>query len=210
MTMTQPVASVNTTGTELKVLKNLEMRFREKNPDIKRNTAQSMDWFRKYIPRAYNKVQTSAAFRDQKLWKNEFQFGKMYFFEYDARGKDEMPVWDRYPLIMPFGQYKNKKGELITQGLNFHYLPPKERMAALIQLLKFRTEQRYRPSTRLQLEWEMLKTMSNSKLYSHMFHSYLQVQVKSVLVEIPAQSWEMMLFLPVARFEGDKSLAWRI
>lgn len=132
----------------------------------------------------------------------------MYFFEYDARGKDTLPVWDRYPLIFPISQYKNKQGELITIGLNLHYLKPKDRMAALIQILKFRTEKRYRPSTRLQLEWEMLKSMSNSNLYKHMIHSYLQVQVKSVLVEIPAQSWEMMLFLPVARFEGDKSKAW--
>lgn len=209
--MATPSDPLNTTGTELEVLKNLENMFRQKNPNVGKYTKEAIDWFRKYIPRSYNEVKTSVMFRDRSLWKTQMQLGKLYFFEYDALHKAKLPWFDRYPLAFPFSQYKAKDGMTIVCSLNMHYLSPQHRMLAYITLLKFRNESRYRKSTKLQLDWQILKTLSDSKYFKHCVHSYRMDQVRSVFVEIPAQSWATSLFLPVARFnKGTNSEIWKL
>lgn len=194
------------TGTELEILQKIEAAWARNNPnDTKRNTAKSLDWFRKYVGKSFNKIGTATMFRDRDMWKSKFRFGKMYFFEYNAKHKATLPVWDRYPLVFPFSIYNAPDGVPIVIGLNMHYLPPALRMMAFNALMKLRTEKRYRKKTRLEMEWSMLKAMAESKYFEHCIHSYRLDHLRSVLVEVPAESWELALFLPVARFIGDKS-----
>lgn len=200
----------NKTGTELQILKNIENQFRSKNSDINRYTKESVDWFRTYIPRAYNRANSGQLFKDQSLLKSDVKLGKLYCFNYDAVWKHKLNNWDAFPMIFPFNRYKSKEGKEIILGLNVHWLPPKERMLMFIALLKFRNEARYRKSTRLQLEWQLLKSMANSKHYGKAVHAYRMDHVKSPFVEIPSQSWEMAIFLPVDNFQkGSRQSAWR-
>lgn len=201
-------APENNTGTELEILQRIESAWRRNNPSAqKRNTADSYKWFSSYVGRSFNRVGTAAMFRDRKLWKNgaSLKMGKMYFYEYDALHKDTLPLWDRYPLVIFFDMYKSKAGANIILGLNFHYLPPALRMVAFRALLKFKTENRFRSNTRLDFSWTVIKTLAQSKYFAQAIHAYRMDHFKSVLVEIPAQSWELALFLPTARWVGDKS-----
>ena len=52
--------------------------------------------------------------------------GNLYFYIYDAKYKDVLPIWDRLPLTIPIQMYSD--GFL---GLNLHYLDP-QRSAAII------------------------------------------------------------------------------
>jgi hypothetical protein len=203
---------VNKTGTDLEILQKIEQAWKSNNEaDQKRNTTKSLDWFRKYVGRSFNKIGTGTMFRDRSLWSTKLVPGKMFFFEYDPKWKEELPVYDRYPLVFPFSSYVAKDGMQIVLGLNMHYLPPALRMVAFKALLKLRTEKRYRKNTKLELEWSALKTMAESKYFAHAVHAYRMDHVKSVFVEIPAPGWELALFLPTARFmKGGKSLAWKI
>lgn len=196
----------NSTGTDLELLQKIEKAWNRNNTGgAKRNTSDSLDWFRKYVGRSFNKIGTGAMFRDRKMWKETFKMGRMYFFEYDAKHKATLPLWDRYPMIVPFSAYTAKDGMTIIVGLNFHYLQPALRMLAFKSLLKFRSEKRYRKNTRIDIEWAVISKMAESKYFKHAVHSYRLDHLRSKLVEIPAQSWEMALFLPTARFIGDKS-----
>jgi hypothetical protein len=191
----------NQTGTELQILQRIEKAWKKNNPNSqKRNTANSLNWFRQYVGRAHNKVGTGVMFRDRKLWKEKMTIGKMYFYEYDPKYKDTLPIYDRYPLIFPFDSYKAKDGMTIVLGLNMHYLPPAARMAAFKALLKLRTEKRYRKNTKLQLDWQLLKAMSESEHFKKAVHAYRMDHVRSTFVEVPSQAWELALFLPTARF----------
>lgn len=204
------VSHEQTTGTDLEILHRIERAWKRNNPnDVKRLTPKSLDWFRNYVGRSFNKVGTGTMFRDRKLWKDHFQIGKLYFFEYDAKHKDTLPIWDRYPLVFPFSMYKAKDGMTIVVGLNMHYLPPQLRMVAFKSLLSLRNESRYRKNTKLKMEWEVLKSMSGHKLFEHAVHAYRLDHLRSVLVEIPSQSWEMAIFLPTQRFQkGSSQTAW--
>ena len=202
----------NATGTDLEILKNLEKAFFRNNPtSMKRNIALSLDWFRNYVGKSYNKLGTGAMFRDRDMWVKKLIPGRMYFFEYDAKHKATLPIWDRYPMMFPISSYKAKDGMEIVIGLNMHYLSPKMRMIAFKALLKLRTESRYRKHTKLALEWELLKNLSEADMFKHCIHSYRMDHVRSVFVEVPSQSWEMALFLPLARFQkGTTSDAYKL
>lgn len=204
------IDQTKSTGTDLEILHRIESAWKRNNPnDRRRNTNKSLDWFRKYIGRSFNRLGTGAVFRDRKLWKAKFQIGKLYIFEYDAKHKETLPLWDRYPAMFPISSYKAKDGMTIVTGINLHYLPPALRMVAFQSLLKLRTEKRYRKQTRLDLEWQTLKAMSQSRLFEHAVKAYRMDHVRSALVEVPAQSWEIAIFLPIARFQkGSRQQAW--
>lgn len=200
----------NNTGTELEILQKIEQAWKRNNPSsMKRNNAKSADWFRQYVTKAYNKTGTGTMFRDRSLWKSSMTVGKLYFYEYDAKHKDTLPYWDRYPLVFPFSAYKAKDGAEIVLALNMHYLPPALRLVAFRALLKLKSEARFRKSTRLKLEWDTIKAMSESKYFKHAVHAYRMDHVRSTFVEIPAQAWELAMFLPLQRFQkGGKAAAW--
>lgn len=203
----------NKTGTDLEILQNLEKSYYESEGDkAKRNIKKSMDWFRKRVTKNYKSVRTARMFRDRDMWKSGMTLGKMYFFEYDAKHKDTLPLWDRYPLVIPFSVYRSKADNAeIVIGLNFHYLPPALRMVAFRALLKYKTNDRFNKATRLDFSWKVIMAIAQSKYFEHAVHSYRMDHVRSKFVEIPGQSWEMVLFLPLARWQkGSKAQAWRI
>lgn len=208
----------NATLTDLNALKKIEKAFyRNNEASQRRNTKKSIEWFRKYIPKNWNHVKTSQMFRDRSLWSQKPSPGYMYFFDYsNPVHKDTLPIYDAYPLIFPWDIWRGdgswgEDGKLYMIAINLHYLPPKLRQKVMVELLKIKTEKRFRKNTRLKLSWQVLQGLSNSRLYEHAVHMYRLDHVRSKFVQIPSASWEMAVFLPLARFKkGSKSQAWKI
>lgn len=207
----------NTTGTELQILKGIEAAFyRNNKTSRKRNTEKSLKWFSQYIPKAHNRVRMAQMMRDRDMWADTIRPGSMMLFNYDAKHKSSLPVWDRFPLVFAWDMWKGGDGQYgesgITYfiGINLHYLPPALRFVAMKALLSKRNEKRYRSNTRLRISWSILKSLSNSKLFEHSVKIYRMDHVRSKFIIIPPESWELAVFLPLARFEGDKSKAWKI
>jgi len=207
----------NNTGTELEILANIEKSFFKANPSaMKRNTARSLDWFSKAVPKNYNNVRTARMLRDRDLWADSIVPGRMYLFNYSAKHAASLPVWDRWPLIFPWDVWQGGNGNYgepgVTYfiGINLHFLPPRMRFLAMKALLTTRNEKRYRRNTRLKISWQVLKGLSNSKFFEHSVKIYRMDHVRSKFIHIPPQSWEMAVFLPLARWVGNKSDAWKI
>lgn len=201
----------NTTGTDLEVLKNIDKIFKQKNPYTKKHSAAAIDWFRKYITRAYNRIKTSQMFRDRDMWvaPTQVEIGKLYCWEYDAKHKDTLPLWDAFPMVFPFSEYTAKDGTNILLGINVHWLPPAVRAAVMIELLKVKTSTRFTKNTKLEISWDVLKSLAQSKAYKHAVHAYRLDHFRSVAVEIPSQSWIPCIFLPLARWQkGSNRKAW--
>lgn len=202
----------NTTKTELDILANIEKSYYNKNRKVvRRNTEESLKWFSQYVPRSYNRVRTARMFRDRSMWRKRVVPGSMYFFEYDAIHKDTLPVWDRFPLIFPWDVFTAKNGQKYMLGINLHYLPPAARFAAMKALITTRNRKRYDESTRLKISWEVLQGLSQSKYFEHSVKMYKLSEVKSAFVKIPPSSWELAVFLPLARWQkGSKATAWKM
>lgn len=155
---------------------------------------QLQDWFR-------GKATTAAGYRknimaNTERLRNSIAIGKMYFFFYDAKHKDKLEVWDRFPLVFPIERYND--GFL---GINLHYLSVKERKALIDELTKFANSPNLSPKTKLQLSYDLLQsTKSLASLSRPCIKRYLSSQMRSRFVEITADEWDKVVELPVEIF----------
>ena len=165
------------------------------------------DWFRSIVNRTKGKFsdetpKTILQRSDSLVSKSVL--GKMYFYSYDPKWKNDLPWYDTFPLVFLIEKYEN--GFL---GLNFHYLAPKHRAILMDQLKAFANNKKYDETTKLKLTYDMLKGFTKIKRARPTVHRYLTSKVKSKFVLVNADEWEVALFLPVERFrKASKKKVW--
>lgn len=126
------------------------------------------------------------------------QVGRIYTFMYDAKYKDTLPYWDKFPLIIFLGDASSKAGNTLWYGLNLHYIPPKARQQFLEALLKqHATTPSLSNKTRLKIKWSDVKGMRGS---DHMIKAYLPGHIKKTFIEIAPKDWSNIIFMPTYKF----------
>ena len=165
------------------------------------------NWFRSIVNRTRGQFSTETP---QKILSRQEStvstsvLGKMYFYSYNPKWKDELHWYDTFPLVFPIEKYPD--GFL---GLNFHYLAPKHRAILMDQLKAFANNNKYDETTKLRLSYNMLKGFTKYKRARPTVHRYLSNKVNSKFVLVNADEWEVALFLPVERFKkASKKQVW--
>jgi len=120
--------------------------------------------------------------------------GRMYFYHYDPKYKEVLPVWDKFPLVLPMEAYSD--GFL---GLNLHYLDSMSRLVLLDRLLDFANNDKYNDSTVLNLSYDLLKNVRRYKLFEQCVKRYLFSHIRSSIIYIEPYHWETACFLPVQK-----------
>ena len=162
------------------------------------------DWFREKVRQAQASSKLRVVTPNQLLRRQEeggAVLGKMMFYKYDPKFAKKLPYWDMYPLVFPFEKVKGG-----FYGINLHYLPPRERAILMDQLNKYTTNKKYNESTRLRLNYNLLKGFGRA---IPCVKRYLTDNIKSRSVRINADEWEIAIFLPVERFQKQsKGVVW--
>lgn len=159
------------------------------------------EWYRQKSKDLRKPKKSSAISEAGKSRKNrDIQLGSMQFFEYSAKWKDELPYWDKVPLVFAFDEDKDS-----FLGLNLHYLPPKLRAKLMDALYDLSTDDKYSESTKLRLSYQVLKSASKYKLFKPCIKRYLKENVRSSFVEVEPSEWDIALFLPLASWQGASS-----
>lgn len=161
---------------------------------IEGTSREAREWFRKKareIRSTPNKILENG---DKTVTSPSI--GKMYFYFYDAKTKDVLPYWDKFPLTIVIERYRD--GFL---GLNLHYLSPKARGALFDKLMEYSSDKNLDDRTRLQLSYSLLKGAANVPEFRPTVKRYLNTQMKSRMLEIHPENWLPAVFLPVARFQ---------
>jgi len=157
-------------------------------------TRESINWFSDKIKTATG-LRRSIVATHQRGRENTV-IGKMYFFVYDPKWKDILPVYDKFPLVFPIERYPD--GFL---GLNLHYLNTNERSVFLNKLKDFRTNNRFDENTRLRLSYDLIS--STRRLASSArpcIKRYLFGQVRSQFIEVVIGEWDQAIILPTENF----------
>jgi len=162
---------------------------------IKPRTDQARAWLGSQIAKTRIPSNRSNILNDAKRIASRAYIGKMYFFHYDAKHKDTLPVWDKYPLVIPMEHYDN--GFL---GLNLHYLDPYSRLVLLDKLHDFINNDKYDDTTTFNLSYNLLAGSRRYKLIENCVKRYLFEHIVSPMIYIEPDNWETALFLPVQRF----------
>ena len=155
----------------------------------------SRQWLKNKISNL--KPTARALAQDKSRQTNKSLIGRMYFFFYDPKGKDSLPYYDRFPLVLPIERYQD--GFL---GLNLHYIHPKQRIILLDKLSDYANNNKYDASTRLRLTYQTLKAASKVFEAQPCIKRYLFNHVQSRFLEISAGEWDIAALLPMESFVG--------
>lgn len=171
--------------SKMKVKKALDIFQGLKKDTVRRNSQRSAKWL-------VNKIKLAG----DKLTKASFpKIGGMYLYVYDAKYKDKLPYWDASPLVIPV---KFEKGGFA--GLNFHYIPPQQRMILFRLLGGMNTGKK----NQIRISYGKLLALSNT-LWKFAYKRYLYSHLQSRLLEIKGDEWEDALMLPVANWQNRRS-----
>jgi hypothetical protein len=120
--------------------------------------------------------------------------GRMYFYHYDPKLKDVLPVYDKFPLVIPMEPYPD--GFL---GMNLHYLDPYARLVLLDRLQDFLNNDKYNDTTKFNLSYDLLKGARRYRLFEQCVKRYLLNHIRSSVIYIEPNNWETAIFLPTAK-----------
>ncbi len=173
--------------------------------DSKTETANSVQWLTQQANRSVAQMSPSRVIGNQQnQLVNQITVGHMYLFAYDPKTKDDLPYYDKFPLIFPFSRVDGG-----FYGINMHYLPPLLRaklMDSLYSLAVSSTDD----NQKLRLSYQILNSASQFKYFKPCVKHYLNSHVKSRFLWVPSQSWDRVLFLPLERFaKSNKQRVWR-
>ncbi|NBT09028.1 MAG: hypothetical protein EBS98_09530 [Chitinophagia bacterium] len=159
-------------------------------------TEESRTWFREKAQDIKIKNQ-SMVIRSQPILTAKTFPGFLYMFSYKAKTREDLPYYDQYPVVFPFRQ--TKEG---FYGLNMHYIPLDYRAILMDNLYMLAADKRYDERTRLRLKYQFLDKSSKYRFFRPCVKQYLNSHVRTRFALIPANQWDIALFIPQERFVG--------
>jgi hypothetical protein len=160
----------------------------------------SRDWYREKAAavRSINTVSLINKHPDQQ--RSAILPGFMYMFGYDAKHRDTLPYYDRFPLIFPFQVSADH-----FMGINLHYLPLQYRARLMDALYSITTNKKFDEKTRLRISYDLLNSSAKYRYFEPCVKKYLKSQLKTRFLLVPSSEWDIALFLPLERFTVNKS-----
>lgn len=168
-----------------------------RSPDAHQRQIRSKEWFRKQAQdtQGVNATRLQSTMSDRLTTK--MVYGRLYLFFYDPKLKEELPYYDRFPLVFPIDA-KEKGGFL---GLNLHYLPYMARAKLMDALYTTLNNTNMDEKTRIRANYGILKHAARFKYFRPTIKHYLHPHIESRFLNIPADQWDIALFLPLERFQ---------
>ena len=134
--------------------------------------------------------------KSRGLGKSKPTIGGLYLYLYDAKFKDELLYWDQFPLV--FCVDVTDKGWM---GLSLHYLHPVMRAKLMDAIEAIAVKSGKNERQKLIVSYNMLKSASRTRFFRPCVKNYLASHVRSKLLEVAKSDWDLVLSLPLARFQ---------
>ena len=151
---------------------------------------KSVDWYRKNLADLNNRVTAAALMRSGKL-NGIPSRGRLNFFFYDPKYKQVLPLYDRFPLVLPLETIPGG-----FMGLNFHYIRPVQRISLLNNLQRYASGG-MKPSTRIDATYDGIK---NVRIARTTIKKYLYGHVRSSFLRVDFDEAALAVMLPVQQF----------
>jgi len=164
----------------------------ESPSELEQRSFESLEWFKDNL--RYVKVRPDQTLREGEV-VTTLEIGRMYMYFYEAKHKNTLPYFDRFPLVIPIRKYAT--GFI---GINLHYIAPRYRVLFLEELYEYTNNKDYDDTTRFRLTYELLKGVSRLKYYKPCLKEYLYGHIASQFSLVPSQYWEIVAMLPSQQF----------
>lgn len=181
-------------------MESLIKRLEQETPaELEARSIESLRWFQQRVRNI--KTTSEAFYRQSSLNKaRRYLEGRMYTFFYDAKTKEKLPYWDRFPVVLILDMYQGG-----FSGLNLHYIPPRYRVRLLYELYKYirldddTRDENMKPHIRIR--YEMLRSMSKMRFFKPCYKRYLTQHIDGRALEITSDYWDVMAMLPLADWQ---------
>lgn len=186
----------------------LTLLEREKTAaELQTLSRQALQWLVERIAEIRNIRAVPAQVRaERNRYTRRFLLGGLYFFYYNPKTKDDLPYYDTFPLVLMLERYPD--GFL---GLNLHYLPVKYRVALLRKLIGFGAIYNDQDELkRIRITYEILNSTKRFREYKPCLKKYLNSQIRSRILAVQPNEWDIATYLPVQQFRKAKpNEVWR-
>jgi hypothetical protein len=167
---------------------------------------ESVKWFVTKMANLKNTSRIPNTIKREEF-RNTTRFikGGLFFFFYDPKTKNDLPYYDKFPLVLMLEKYND--GFL---GLNLHYLPIKYRVAFMNKLLAYGRFDEDGDPVRIRITYDILSATKRFKAFEPCIKRYLTSHIKSRILAVQPEEWETAVFLPVHQFKKAKAdKVWR-
>ena len=169
--------------------------------DMQMGSKKSLEWLSQKIAELRGTSNIPAGMSRERFRQvDNFRLGKLYCFYYDPKGKESLPYYDRFPMVLAIEKYND--GFL---GLNLHYLPFNYRLAFLGKLLKFAVQGEPGEIDRLRVTYDILVASKRIKEFRPCIKRYLAGHIQSKILAIQPNEWDVAAMLPLQQFKGAKA-----
>jgi hypothetical protein len=167
-------------------------------------TSEAREWYRGAAGEFKRVNERKLISSDQTRLTSKILPGSMYMYYYDPKWKEELPFYDRFPLVFPFKVESDR-----FWGLNMHYLPLPLRARLMDALYDLANNSRYDENTRLRMSYALLDRSAKFKWFQPCVKQYLFSHVQTRFMYVYPSEWDIALFLPTERFvKASKTQVW--
>jgi len=169
---------------------------KESPSELTKRSEESLDWFRQNLrDLRINKTTALEAGDATDTTKGTQVMGNMYMFGYDAKYQDVLPYWDAFPLVIVTDY--TPKG---FQGLNLHYLSPRDRVRLLDGLYELVRDDELNGESRFNFKWNDIRGITKLRFAKPCLKNYLFSHTVGDMKRVQPQYWDMVAMLPTQRF----------
>lgn len=188
----------------------------EKN-QLNLNDAETTSWLAKNLARIKTPMNQGKFISEQnRKMVRGLMPGKMFFFGYNPKTKQELMFWDEFPIVLFLHFVQD--GFL---GLNFHYLPPNKRALFLNNLIKnvnnpnwAKTKNdgsSFMPDSLIKVTYPFIRGKGDLHFFKPCIKRYYMQQITTKIAFIPPTEWKTVPFFPLDRFRGlNKASVWSL
>lgn len=189
---------VTSTNTEIPGFVRL-LQLAEQDNVLLDNSRESLEWLRKkYLLIRPSEVIEKTFLREVERRRKVPLIGRMYMFLYNPKYKQELPYYDRFPLVFPFRRVAGG-----FYGMNLHYLSPKYRAILMDQLYNLLNNTKFDETTRLRMTYDLLNNSTKYRWFKPCVKHYLNQHMQSSLIYIEPTEWNLALFVPSEQFRKE-------
>ena len=166
--------------------------------EFEQKTEESLDWFRKNLRTIRLRQDEVARTQGETVRVSSMRIGEMFMYMYDAKYKDTLPWFDRFPCVILL-----EKSPKHFLGLNLHYIAPRFRARFLEELYALSTDDELEEGARFKLTYELLIAISELKYGIPCVKKYLWSHIDSRIQRVLPEHWDVVAMLPLQQFNTN-------
>jgi len=177
-------------GPFLKIINKLQ----KDKPKFNKKSKEALLWYKKKVESLIRGKKNPQTIYEQNSKTPLRVEGQLLTFIYDAKGKKELPYFDKHPLCLVL----SLNGSGFT-GLNFHYLSPLDRAIFMDSLYKYFVAGE--DGGVVAIDYQMLvRGRGKFKFHAACIKQYRYDCMSSSVSIISPDLWDLALFIPSENF----------